>query len=231
MRPWCKPALRNWPGSWVEVFVALHNIAHVGSQRLWGGTHEDYDMEQIKFAQRPLVGTIRQLRPSDLPRFAEHLLRLDGQSRRDRFNGLMDDGFLRAYAERCFHQGVTVIGYVEGDKVLGAAELHERPEEQEPTAEIAFSVERQLQHRGIGGRLFRRLVAQARGLAYSRLQVSTHSSNNAMKALARRFNAKLSFENGETNGVIELDAIADADVEWQVPADLGRRSTGKAIAA
>lgn len=188
-------------------------------------------MEQIKLGQRPLVGTIRQLRPSDLPRFAEHLLRLDGQSRRDRFNGLMDDGFLQTYAERCFRQGVTVIGYVEGDKVLGAAELHERPEEQEPTAEIAFSVEHQVQHRGIGGRLFRRIIAQARGLAYSRLQVTTHSNNSAMKALARRFNAKLSFANGETNGVIELDAEAGADVEWQVPVDLDRRSTGKAIAA
>lgn len=190
-------------------------------------------MEQIKLAQRPLVGTIRQLRPSDLTRFAEHLLRLDEQSRRDRFNGLTDDDFLRAYAERCFREGVTVVGYVEGDKVLGAAELHERPEESEPTAEIAFSVEHQLQHRGIGGRLFRRLIAQARGLAYSRLQVTTHSNNGAMRALARRFNAKLSFEHGEAHGVIELDAegAPEFDLEMRLPADFGRRGPGKAIAA
>ncbi|WP_269929618.1 GNAT family N-acetyltransferase [Aminobacter sp. HY435] len=190
-------------------------------------------MEQIIYSQRPLVGTIRQLRPSDLHRFAEHLLRLDGQSRRDRFNGIADDDFLRAYAERCFHEGVTVVGYVEGDKVLGAAELHERPEEQEPTAEIAFSVERKIQHRGIGARLFRRLIAQARGLGYSRLQVTTHSSNLAMKALARRFNAKLSFELGETNGVIELEAGDPADTEpgYATQSDLGQRSVGKAMAA
>lgn len=189
-------------------------------------------MEQIKLAQRPLVGTIRQLRPSDLPRFAEHLLRLDDDSRRDRFNGLADDTFLRAYADRCFHEGVTVIGYVEGDKVLGAAELHELPEESDPTAEIAFSVERPLQHRGIGGRLFRRLIAQARGLAYSRLQVTTHSDNAAMKALARRFKAKLSFDHGETHGVIELDADGAADAEWGffLP-DAGRTNVAKAYAA
>ena len=55
--------------------------------------------------------------------------------------------------------------------LLGAAELHERPEEATPTAEIAFSVERQLQHRGIGALLFERLIAQARGLGYTRLRV------------------------------------------------------------
>lgn len=190
-------------------------------------------MEQIKYTQRPLVGTIRQLRPSDLPRFAEHLLRLDDQSRRDRFNGLADDDFLRAYADRCFHEGVTVIGYVEGDKVLGAAELHELCNEIEPTAEIAFSVEQKIQHRGIGARLFRRLIAQARGFGYSRLQVTTHSSNLAMKALARRFKAKLSFEAGETNGVIELESeeVGEFEREFAMRSDLARNSVGKALAA
>ncbi|MBT1155967.1 GNAT family N-acetyltransferase [Aminobacter anthyllidis] len=188
-------------------------------------------MEQIIRTQRPLTGVIRQLRPSDLPRFAEHLLRLDDQSRRDRFNGLTHDGFLQAYAERSFHEGATVIGYVEGDKVLAAAELHERAEASEPTAEIAFSVEREIQHRGIGGRLFQRLVAQARGLGYLRLQVTTHSNNSAMKALARRFNAKLSFQQGETNGIIELNGETDLDADRRAPTDLGRRATGKAIAA
>lgn len=190
-------------------------------------------MEQIIHAQRPLTGVIRQLRPSDLPRFAEHLLRLDEQSRRDRFNGLTDDGFLTTYAERCFREGVTVVGYVEGDTVLAAAELHERAEESEPTAEIAFSVERQLQNRGIGGRLFQRLVAQARGLAYSRLKVTTHANNSAMKALARRFKAKLSFEHGETNGVIELETDGTSDADWgfAIPAAVGQRRATTSLAA
>ncbi|MFU0503340.1 GNAT family N-acetyltransferase [Pseudaminobacter sp. NGMCC 1.201702] len=153
----------------------------------------------------PLTGTIRQLRPSDLPRFREHLLRLDAASRRDRFNGSLNDKFIAAYADRCFADGATVIGYVDGEKVLGAAELHERPELAEPTGEIAFSVECELQNRRIGGQLFARLIANARGLGYTRLLVTTHPQNEAMKALARRFNARLTFEAGETVGVIELD--------------------------
>lgn len=151
------------------------------------------------------AGIIRQLRPSDMPRFREHLLRLDAASRRDRFNGAINDNFLAAYAERSFSEGATVIGYVEDGEVLGAAELHERAEFAEPTGEIAFSVESRLQHRGIGGRLFERLIFHARALGYSRLLVTTHPQNEAMKALARKFDAALSFEAGETVGVIMLD--------------------------
>lgn len=171
-------------------------------------------MKEIKHHAGAPRGTIRQLRPSDLPRFQEHLLRLDVASRRDRFNGLVDDTFLESYSERCFREGATVVGYVEDGRVLGAAELHERPERREPTGEIAFSVERPLQHRGIGGRLFERLIGHAYALGYTKLLVTTHPQNEAMKALARRFKAKLSFEAGETVGVIELEPAASRHVQF-----------------
>lgn len=153
----------------------------------------------------PLTGTIRLLRHSELPQFRAHLLRLDAQSRRDRFNGPTNDEFLSAYAERSFRNGAVVIGYVEDGKVLGAAELHERPEDALPTGEIAFSVESHLQHRGLGGLLFERLIESARAFGYERLLVTTHPQNRAMKRLARRFAAALRFEDGETVGIIELE--------------------------
>ncbi|WP_195162727.1 GNAT family N-acetyltransferase [Mesorhizobium sp. NBSH29] len=153
---------------------------------------------------QPFTGTTRQLRPSDLPRFREHLLRLDAASRRDRFNGVINDACVAAYAARCFADGTTVIGYVENGRVLGAAELHERPDDKMPTGEIAFSVERELQHRGIGSRLFERLIVNALGLGYIRLFVTTHRDNSAMKSLARKFGADMVFEQGETMGIIDL---------------------------
>lgn len=153
----------------------------------------------------PLVGTIRLLRHSELPEFSAHLLRLDAASRRDRFNGPTSDDFVRSYADRCFHDGTIVIGYVENGEVLGAAELHERAEDAEPTGEIAFSVERHLQHRGLGGLLFFRLIESARAFGYERLLVTTHPQNEAMKRLARRFNASLRFSDGETLGEIRLE--------------------------
>jgi RimJ/RimL family protein N-acetyltransferase len=149
-------------------------------------------------------GVIRQLRPSDLAAFREHLLRLDPEARRDRFNGMTDDVFIASYAARSFSQGATVIGYVEDGEVQGAAELHERPDLDPPTGEIAFSVERHLQHQGIGSALFRRLIGHALALGYEELRVTTHPHNAAMKSLARKFDAKLSFADGETVGVIDL---------------------------
>ncbi len=183
-------------------------------------------MQKPASQQVPLTGIIRQLRPSDLPRFRDHLLRLDPGSRRDRFNGFADDTFVTSYAERCFARGTTVIGYVEGDEVLGAAELHERPELPEPTGEIAFSVEHGLQHRGLGGRLFERLIANARWLGYTRLLVTTHPQNEAMKALARKFHASLSFDAGETVGAIELDPPAPAFSKASSDPFVAARRTG-----
>lgn len=156
-------------------------------------------------AAAPLRGRIRLLRHSELPQFRDHLLRLDADSRRDRFNGPTNDTFIASYAERCFSDGTIVIGYVDDGAVLGAAELHERPEDAEPTGEIAFSVERHLQRRGLGGMLFARLVESARAFGYERLLVTTHPQNEPMKRLARSFNAKLRFDQGETVGLIELE--------------------------
>lgn len=165
-------------------------------------------MVESDFLNGPPGGRIRQLRPSDFSLFRDHLLRLDADSRRDRFNGMADDALLADYAERCFREGTTVVGYVEGERVLGAAELHERTGEAQPTGEIAFSVEKERQHQGIGGRLFARLLLHALGLGYAQLRVTTHPNNAAMKALARRFNADLTFEEGETVGTIDIDADA-----------------------
>jgi GNAT superfamily N-acetyltransferase len=149
-------------------------------------------------------GVIRQLRPSELPRFRDHLPRLDLHSR-DRFNGAIG---LVACAERSFRDGATVIGYVERDRVLGAAGPNERADFEEPPGEIAFSVERALQHRGIGSALLERLLGNARGLGYTRLRVTTHPQNAATRVLARRFGAHLHFEAGDTVGEISLPPAA-----------------------
>ncbi|MVA98042.1 GNAT family N-acetyltransferase [Nitratireductor sp. CAU 1489] len=150
------------------------------------------------------AGTIRVLSPRDLPLFREHLLRLDASSRRDRFNGVTDDRFVMSYAARCFDKRALVIGYFAGGTMRGAAELHERADAPKKSAEIAFSVERSLQHRGIGSRLFERLIERAVALGHVSLYVTTHPQNQAMKALARKFNAGLRFENLEAAGMIDL---------------------------
>lgn len=167
-----------------------------------------YDMDHLlQFDEEQYRGTVRLLRRSELAQFRAHLLRLDIQSRRDRFNGPTSDAFLETYAERCFSDGTLVIGYVEGGDVLATAELHEREADLPPTGEIAFSVERHMQRRGLGGILFRRLIESARAFGYERLLVTTHPQNEPMKRLARRFSASLRFTDGETMGEIRLDPL------------------------
>jgi hypothetical protein len=157
--------------------------------------------EQIAGSNRDAV---RILRRDELPLLRDHLLRLDRASRHDRFHGFMDDGFIERYAEKCAHDGTTIIAYLQDGAVRGAAELH--PPEQSPDGlpEIAFSVEASVRRRGVGSTLFRNLIAEARIRGFSSLRITTGAQNDAMRALAQKFGAHLIFRHGESTGTIDL---------------------------
>jgi GNAT superfamily N-acetyltransferase len=153
----------------------------------------------------PASGSVRTLRQQEeLPLLRDHLLRLDRQSRHDRFHGFMDDGFIERYAAKCAGDGTVIIAYIEDGVVRGAAELH--PPDQSPDAlpEIAFSVEACVRRRGVGSILFRKLIAEARSKGYHSLRITTGAQNEAMRALAAKFGAHLTFRHGESSGSIDL---------------------------
>jgi GNAT superfamily N-acetyltransferase len=152
----------------------------------------------------PAEGTVRTLSQSELPLLRDHLLRLDRTSRYDRFHGFMDDGFIKRYAEKCANDGTVIIAHFEDGVVRGAAELH--PPEQSPDGEpeIAFSVERSARRKGVGSILFRKLIAEARARGYHSLRITTGAQNEAMRALASKFGANLTFRHGESTGSIDL---------------------------
>src|SRR3982074_1112378 len=140
----------------------------------------------------------------ELPLLRDHLLRLDRNSRHDRFHGFMDDSFIERYAEKCANDGTAIIAYIENGAVRSAAELH--PPEQSPDSvpEIAFSVEASVRRQGVGIILFRKLIAEARAKGYKNLRITTGAGNEAMKALANKFGAYLTFSHGESTGIIDL---------------------------
>src|SRR3954449_6209708 len=152
----------------------------------------------------PANGSIRTLTAREMPLLREHLLRLDPESRRDRFNGATDESFIESYAERCLADGTVVIAYVEEGKLLGAAELHQADTSPDGVPEIAFSVERAARRKGVGTVLFRRLITEAEGRGYDSLRITTGYSNEAMRALAHKFGAHLTFRQGESTGSIDL---------------------------
>ena len=164
----------------------------------------------------------------ELPLLRDHLLRLDRNSRRDRFHGFMDDSFIEHYAEKCANDGTVVIAFFENGVVRGAAELH--PPEQSPDSlpEIAFSVEASVRRRGVGSILFRKLIAEARAKGYTSLRITTGAQNEAMRALASKFGAHLTFRQGESTGTIDLAGQDPAELE--APATAGMLAAGRAIA-
>jgi RimJ/RimL family protein N-acetyltransferase len=158
-----------------------------------------------KFHARPGFGYVRTLSQSEeLPLLRDHLLRLDPDSRHDRFNGFLDDSFIERYAAKCANDGTIIVAYMENGMVRGAAELHPPDDTVDGLPEIAFSVESCMRRRGVGSLLFRRVIAEARWKGYDMLRVTTSAQNHAMRALASKFGAHLVFHHGESTGTIEL---------------------------
>ena len=171
----------------------------------------------------PARGSVRTLRQQEeLPLLRDHLLRLDPESRHDRFHGFMDDSFIERYAAKCADDGTVIIAYIEDGVVRGAAELH--PPDQSPDAlpEIAFSVEACVRRQGVGSILFKKLIAEARSKGYRSLRITTGAQNQAMRALAHKFGAHLTFRHGESTGTIDLAAAGAAASRKGSDDDAGR---------
>jgi len=156
-------------------------------------------------AKSTLKGTVRTLsQQEELPLLRDHLLRLDRTSRHDRFHGFMDDSFIERYAEKCANDGTLIIAYIEDGVVRGAAELHPPEQSSDALPEIAFSVESSVRRKGVGSILFAKLIAEARAKGYRSLRITTGAQNDAMRALAGKFGAHLTFRYGESTGSIDL---------------------------
>jgi Acetyltransferase (GNAT) family len=82
--------------------------------------------------------------------------------------------------------------------------LHQPDSSEDGIPEIAFSVERSVRRKSVGSVLFRRLIAEAEGRGYENLRITTGYSNEAMRALAQKFGAHLTFRQGESTGSIDL---------------------------
>lgn len=174
----------------------------------------------------PARGSVRTLRQQEeLPLLRDHLLRLDPESRHDRFHGFMDDSFIERYAAKCADDGTVIIAYIEDGVVRGAAELHPPDQSPDSQPEIAFSVEARVRRQGVGSILFKKLIAEARAKGYRSLRITTGAQNQAMRALAHKFGANLTFRHGESTGSIDLAPQAQpqaARAAIVTPADAAR---------
>ena len=154
-------------------------------------------------SEQPVAkGSIRKLWPVETAKFRDHLLRLDKLSRRMRFAHSVSDAFIVDYADRMSELGSVVYGYIEDDEVRAVAELRKLGDIWGQEAEAAFSVEGTHQDLGIGSELMGRIIRSARNRGVQRLYMSCLAENNRMQAIARKYEADLTFEPGEVVGEI-----------------------------
>lgn len=186
-------------------------------------------MEQDEFTP-PAEESIRLLLPSEYRDYAAHLLRLDPLSRFMRFAGLVSDSALRRHAARVADQRAVVLGYFAEGELRGVAELHPLPvrPDRPRAAEIAFSVERPFQGRGIGSRLMDRVIAYAQAHGFEDLQMMFLATNGQMKRMAIQHDAQLT--NDEDEVIASLRPRGATPFSWARHAARGLAAAANAAA-
>jgi GNAT superfamily N-acetyltransferase len=146
---------------------------------------------------------LRRLGHADAALFCAHIHELHYQDFRDRFNGLVSDEWLDKYIARSLDNAI-VIGAFVGDHLVAVAELHTGGRMAEGEGESAFSVASDWRRKGLGTILLKALLKAATENDISTIIVETGSQNHAMKALARKFGAKMRFTGDQSVGRINV---------------------------
>lgn len=163
-------------------------------------------------------GSIRRLLwVGEAELYRGHLLRLDAESRRNRFGGAVSDDFIREYCEPGALRGAIIYGFLVDGVLRGAAEL--RLLEPAGEAEVALSIERTWQSQGVGAALLEHLLLAARNRRINRLHMLCLAENRRMRQLARKFDAELSIQSGSVVGEMKAPHPTPMSVMRELVAD------------
>jgi GNAT superfamily N-acetyltransferase len=168
-------------------------------------------------------GAVRRLWFGETELYRQHLLRLDAESRRNRFGGSVSDEFIQYCAEASEFGGAIIHGFFVDGVLRGAAEL--RPLSSAGEAEAALSIERAWQSRGVGTALLEHLLLAARNRQIQRLHMLCLAENRRMQQLARKFGAELGFQSGSVMGEVKAPRPTPISIMREFVAD------GTALAA
>jgi len=159
------------------------------------------EMGQIHLPSGQAAQQIRRLQRSERALFCDHLLRLDKESRFDRFGMAMNDRALSDYAARCFETGALVFGYFVDGVLRGAGELHGLGQcSADDEAEAAFSVEKPWRKLGVGRALLARIVETARDIGAHTIHLTCLPHNRAMQRLVQSYDPDMRFETAAATG-------------------------------
>jgi GNAT superfamily N-acetyltransferase len=151
----------------------------------------------------PEGGVVRKLWIGETEKYRDHVLRLDPESRRNRFAGGVSDEFIRNYVDLTTGLDAVVHGFFIGGMMRGAAELRPLGLRFPRHAEAAISVEKPWQSHGVGSALLRRTLLTARNRGFRLLHMACLAENRRMQQLARKFDAELTFDFESVVGEVE----------------------------
>ena len=148
-------------------------------------------------------GVIRKMWIDRAGPYRDHLLRLDKDSRRNRFGGAVSDEFIENYIELSLGLDAVIHGFFVDGILRGVAELRPLGNGFAEEAEAAFSIETQWQSNGVGTALLERTLLAARNRGIKLLHMACLVNNARMIELARKFEADLKFDFGSVIGEVE----------------------------
>ena len=179
-------------------------------------------------------GWIRRIYPSDRAAFAAHLIRLDHESRHDRFAMVVSDDYIVRYVAGFFAApGDIAYGWFVDGILRGAGELRQAQSfasGAERAAEGAFSVEHDFRRGGVGEALMARIVRAARNRRDTVLCLLCLAENRSMQGLAKKFSAELTFERDQITGRLVARHASAASL-WNEWADDVRGLVGTLVSS
>lgn len=162
---------------------------------------------------------VRRLHAADQEKICDHFRRLDVESRRARFLGVIGDDGVLTYARNIFRYDSILCGAFVDGILRGIVELRGILHFWSPTTEAAFSVESDWQNIGIGDALFERMLSMAQNRGVRAIQLICLKENSRMKHLAAKRDALL---------LLDRDAVeAVLHPFWPTPASLATEIIGE----
>ncbi len=164
-------------------------------------------------------GVIRKLWIGEIAKYREHLLRLDHESRRNRFGGAISDELIHRYADTLTRPDTVLHGFLVDGILRGVAELRPVGAPLSRQAEAAFSIEKPWQSHGVGSALLERTLLAARNRGIKQVHMACLAENARMQQLARKYAAELSVDFGGVVGEVEAPHPTPMSIFRELVAD------------
>jgi len=156
-------------------------------------------------SEAPPMSVFRKLFATEADKYKAHLLRLDRDDRYMRFASYASDDRISRFVDAIDWGDTVVIGFFDCGELFGAAEARIAGVNGSRRAELAFSIEKRFQGRGVGGALMRRALTVVRNRGVRVADIMCLLENCRMRRLGSHYANATAIDSGEVEMRIDLD--------------------------